>query len=53
MVTATHGETPTRGNTKPKEKKTFRAQPLERYGDTLLGYSGGTTLRREQCNIYI
>jgi hypothetical protein len=35
-----------------REKKTLQAQPLkEKKGDALLGYSGRTALRREQCDM--
>jgi hypothetical protein len=42
---------PTRGNTEP-ENKLLKAQPRKgRKGDTPLGYSGRTALRREQCSM--
>jgi hypothetical protein len=45
-------EKPTGGNTKPEKRRRCKHSPhKKRYGDTSLGYSGQTALRREQYNV--
>jgi hypothetical protein len=41
---------PTRKNTEPEKKRCKHSPQKKRYGDTPLGYSGRTALRRKQCN---
>jgi hypothetical protein len=54
VVIETEKKNPTRASTEPegeKKKRRFKPSPRKKgNGDTPLGYSGQTAVRREQCD---